>query len=215
MGSESMPWLRPFWPRHSPPQCLLIQSSKVRSSRAYRSDALAKFERSSSRSAFYSPMRPASLPGMFSPSMEVGRRSEPAESLSSFRRRSDRHSSSAQRASASAVGLTHDCEHLKPDRRVLHVLTNSRALPAVDAEALVLDAAEAIRAVITDAEIILRGDSTLRGHLLEEYRAVWRARKEPRAPVLLLVPALPGAGRVTRGRPLPGARRGGGPAAPD
>lgn len=83
--------------------------------------------------------------------------------------------------------------------RAIHVLTNSRAFPAEQAEAIVLDAALAVRAVTPTAQLVVRGDSTLRGHLLEEYRAVWRATEHQRPPVLLLVPALPAAGRITRG----------------
>jgi uncharacterized protein YgbK (DUF1537 family) len=81
----------------------------------------------------------------------------------------------------------------------VHVLTNSRALPAERAEALVCDAVRAVAEAAPDAQVLLRGDSTLRGHLLEEYRAVARAKALDPPPVLLLVPALPSAGRVTRG----------------
>lgn len=82
--------------------------------------------------------------------------------------------------------------------RSVHVLTNSRALTAPRAERLVHDAARAVVAAAPQAPILLRGDSTLRGHLLEEYRGVWTARDQD-PPVLLLVLALPAAGRVTRG----------------
>lgn len=88
---------------------------------------------------------------------------------------------------------------LSSGARSVHVLTNSRALTAQRAETVVHDAARAVAAAAPDAPILLRGDSTLRGHLLEEYRAVWRARAQHGAPVLLLVPALPAAGRITRG----------------
>ncbi len=44
---------------------------------------------------------------------------------------------------------------------------------------------------------MLRGDSTLRGHLLEEYLGVRSVVAPKRWPVLLLVPALPEAGRIT------------------
>ena len=51
-----------------------------------------------------------------------------------------------------------------------------------------------------DARLVLRGDSTLRGHLLEEYRGVSATSICPGEwPPLLLVPALPSAGRVTVG----------------
>ena len=45
---------------------------------------------------------------------------------------------------------------------------------------------------------MLRGDSTLRAHLLPEYRGLRDALYPGRNPVLMLVPALPGAGRITR-----------------
>ena len=45
--------------------------------------------------------------------------------------------------------------------------------------------------------LVLRGDSTLRGHLLEEYLGVRSVVAPGRWPVLLLVPALPAAGRIT------------------
>ena len=50
---------------------------------------------------------------------------------------------------------------------------------------------------------MLRGDSTLRAHLLAEYRGLRDAAFEGRDTALMLVPALPAAGRVTVcGRPL-------------
>jgi uncharacterized protein YgbK (DUF1537 family) len=81
----------------------------------------------------------------------------------------------------------------------LHLMTNVRALAPDDAEATTLRAATAAQAALPSSRIVLRGDSTLRGHLLQEYRAVRRAVHGDGgpAPVLLLVPALPAAGRVT------------------
>ena len=69
----------------------------------------------------------------------------------------------------------------------VHLLTNSRALAPQDAEATVFDAAAAVAEAAPVAQILLRGDSTLRGHMLEEYRAVWRATELDPLPVLLLV----------------------------
>ena len=46
---------------------------------------------------------------------------------------------------------------------------------------------------------MLRGDSTLRGHVLEEYLGVRDVVAPSGWPVLLLVPALPSAGRITVG----------------
>lgn len=78
------------------------------------------------------------------------------------------------------------------------MITNSRALPAREAAALVGAAARAAVAGVEGAHVVLRGDSTLRGHVWEEYEAVCDATGLGRPP-LLLVPALPSAGRVTRG----------------
>jgi uncharacterized protein YgbK (DUF1537 family) len=82
--------------------------------------------------------------------------------------------------------------------RATHLMTNARAFPPAEAEALTRDAARAARAAAPGARLVLRGDSTLRGHVLEEYRAVAEVLGGDRPPVLLLVPALPAAGRVTR-----------------
>jgi len=83
--------------------------------------------------------------------------------------------------------------------RALHLLTNSRALDADDAYAVVRGAAEAAHALAPEAEIVLRGDSTLRAHLLPEYLALRDALDIGSEAPLLLVPALPAAGRVTLG----------------
>lgn len=75
----------------------------------------------------------------------------------------------------------------------VYVLTNTRAMPANAAREVVSHVTAAARACWPDAQIVLRGDSTLRGHVLPEYLgAVGSAR-----PPLLLVPAMPHAGRVT------------------
>jgi uncharacterized protein YgbK (DUF1537 family) len=80
----------------------------------------------------------------------------------------------------------------------VHVLTNSRAHSAAEAWALTTSAARAARVALPEARLLLRGDSTLRGHVWEEYEAVRRTISPdlPGVP-LLLVPALPAAGRVT------------------
>ena len=83
-------------------------------------------------------------------------------------------------------------------RRSVHVITNSRALSAEQARAVVGGAARAAVAGVDGARLALRGDSTLRGHVWEEYDAVCAATASGRPP-LLLAPALPLAGRVTRG----------------
>lgn len=81
----------------------------------------------------------------------------------------------------------------------IHLLTNSRAFPPKAARTIVRDAAEAAVAGLDRPRLWLRGDSTLRAHLLEEYLAVCEAAYPGRTPPLLLVPALPPAGRITVG----------------
>ena len=80
---------------------------------------------------------------------------------------------------------------------VLFLLTNSRAYPAGRARATVRSAAECAMSALPEPLVVLRGDSTLRAHVREEYEAVCEAAFAGRTPPLLLVPALPGAGRVT------------------
>jgi uncharacterized protein YgbK (DUF1537 family) len=82
-------------------------------------------------------------------------------------------------------------------RRSVHLITNSRALPPDRVEPLVSTAARIAREAAPDARVVLRGDSTLRGHLLEEYLGVRSVFPFGRWPVLLLAPALPAAGRIT------------------
>ena len=84
-------------------------------------------------------------------------------------------------------------------RRAVHLITNTRALPSERVESFVADAAHAALDGVPEAAIMLRGDSTLRGHLLEEYRGVRSVVAPDTWPVLLLVPALPSAGRITVG----------------
>ncbi len=83
-------------------------------------------------------------------------------------------------------------------RRSVHLVTNSRALDSDEARATVEAAARAALRQVPGARLVLRGDSTLRAHLLEEYVGLCRALSRGQLP-LLLVPALPSAGRVTRG----------------
>jgi uncharacterized protein YgbK (DUF1537 family) len=84
-------------------------------------------------------------------------------------------------------------------RPSVHLLTNARALGPGAAYAIVRDAAATAREAVPDARFVLRGDSTLRGHILEEYLALRDATLPRSQPVLLLVMALPSAGRVTVG----------------
>jgi uncharacterized protein YgbK (DUF1537 family) len=83
------------------------------------------------------------------------------------------------------------------DPRAVHLLTNSRAFPPERARLLVRDAVAAAIAALERPELALRGDSTLRAHLLEEYLGLCEAAHGGRTPPLLLVPALPHAGRIT------------------
>lgn len=94
---------------------------------------------------------------------------------------------------------------LRPDRaafddasasRAVFVLSNSRALPEPEAAALVGDIARTATAAASaagrSARLILRGDSTLRGHVFAEVDAV-----APDTPVLF-VPAFIDGGRFTQ-----------------
>lgn len=83
------------------------------------------------------------------------------------------------------------------DRPSVHLVTNARALAPERARAVTASAARTAVADAPDARVVLRGDSTLRGHLLEEVEAVASVITPDRVPPLLLVPALPSAGRVT------------------
>jgi uncharacterized protein YgbK (DUF1537 family) len=90
-------------------------------------------------------------------------------------------------------------DSLTDGSNAVHVLTNARAYAPRRARAIVREAAAAAVAAVVAPRLALRGDSTLRAHLLEEYLAVCEAAFADRRPPLLLVPALPAAGRVTLG----------------
>jgi uncharacterized protein YgbK (DUF1537 family) len=81
----------------------------------------------------------------------------------------------------------------------VHLVTDTRALDPGRARAATVEAARQAVAAVPGCRVVLRGDSTLRAHLVEEYDAVREVVFDGRAPVLLLVPAMPSAGRVTRG----------------
>jgi uncharacterized protein YgbK (DUF1537 family) len=75
------------------------------------------------------------------------------------------------------------------------VLTNTRAMPEADADETVRSVAAAVRAEFEPGtRLVLRGDSTLRGHVLTELDALGGADT-----VSLFVPAFLEAGRVTVG----------------
>lgn len=80
----------------------------------------------------------------------------------------------------------------------LYLLTNTRAYSPERAYRVVREATVAARQALATPRVVLRGDSTLRGHLLEEYRGV-RDAIGVGDHVLLLVPSMPHAGRVTLG----------------
>lgn len=82
-------------------------------------------------------------------------------------------------------------------RPSVHLVTNARALAPERARVVTASAARTALSAAPGALVVLRGDSTLRGHLLEEVEAVASVVTAGRVPPLLLVPALPSAGRVT------------------
>lgn len=84
-------------------------------------------------------------------------------------------------------------------RRAVHLLTNARALPPEAVGDVVASGARAALAAAPAAHVVLRGDSTLRGHLREELVSLTRVVDPGGQPPVLLVPALPAAGRVTIG----------------
>lgn len=87
---------------------------------------------------------------------------------------------------------------VQPEDRAVHLLTNSRAYDSAEAAALVAAAAVAARQHYPTCRLLLRGDSTLRAHVWEEYEALRSVVAPDREGVpLLLVPALPAAGRIT------------------
>ena len=87
---------------------------------------------------------------------------------------------------------------VRPDDKAVHLLTNSRAHDEWEAAQLVRSAAAAAHERFPGGRVVLRGDSTLRAHVWEEYEALRSVIHPDRQDVpLLLVPALPDAGRVT------------------
>jgi len=78
----------------------------------------------------------------------------------------------------------------------VYVLTNNRALTEDDALRRTSGISAIARAAWPQAQIVCRGDSTLRGHLLPEFQGVTE-HDNGGGHVLLIVPAMPSAGRVT------------------
>lgn len=105
-----------------------------------------------------------------------------------------------QAATDVTVLLQHDTaaieDALRRERSV-YVQTNSRSLSEADA----VDLATSIRASVdeagkalgVDVKVVLRGDSTLRGHVFAESRVFLRDDA-----VMVFVPAFPDGGRITR-----------------
>ena len=88
---------------------------------------------------------------------------------------------------------------LESRARGIHILTNTRALAPSKAIARVEATVDLIRSACRNADrpspaLMLRGDSTLRGHTFDEIDALGGSES-----VALFVPALPQAGRVTIG----------------
>lgn len=77
----------------------------------------------------------------------------------------------------------------------VYVSTNTRALSPGQVRALVARVADVAAALWPGVQFVCRGDSTLRGHVQEEYQGLAGGA----APALLLAPAMPSAGRVTVG----------------
>jgi uncharacterized protein YgbK (DUF1537 family) len=82
-------------------------------------------------------------------------------------------------------------------RRAVHLLTNARSLHAAAVGPVVRSAALAATRGAPKAHVLLRGDSTLRGHVREELLALREVVDPGGTAPVLLVPALPAAGRVT------------------
>jgi len=78
--------------------------------------------------------------------------------------------------------------------RALYVLTNTRAVDARQAARIVRGVRASFQGGGGDTTLVLRGDSTLRGHVAAEMNALDLGRG-----VGLIVPAYPAAGRLTLG----------------
>jgi uncharacterized protein YgbK (DUF1537 family) len=105
----------------------------------------------------------------------------------------------SQCAADAAVALEHDratLQRLIASEPGLFVVTNTRALPAPVALATMRRLRHDLRAAAAATgrrlRIVLRGDSTLRGHIHDEIEVFGRASGR-----VLFVPAFPAAGRIT------------------
>ena len=110
----------------------------------------------------------------------------------------------------------HEIERIPGQERSLHVLTNSRSLTGPGAAEVVESAARASIRARPAARVILRGDSTLRGHLVEEYEALRLSDRTPRhAAAAAGAGVADGGSRHRRRCALAAPRRPAGAAAPD
>jgi uncharacterized protein YgbK (DUF1537 family) len=75
----------------------------------------------------------------------------------------------------------------------IYVSTNTRAFPPDKVGARLGRIVASVREAWPNAHFVMRGDSTLRGHVGEEFLSV----KDDATNTLVLVPAMPGAGRLT------------------
>lgn len=105
----------------------------------------------------------------------------------------------SQEAQRVPVLLTHDAEALETalrGHRTVFVITNSRALDEAASVRLHRELARTVAAVTArtgePVDVVLRGDSTLRGHVFAESEVF-----ESPGSVLLLCPAFPSGGRRT------------------
>lgn len=100
---------------------------------------------------------------------------------------------------SSGVGLLffRGDDQLQPmsDDQTVHVITNTRAMSADQARRTTSNAASWAVNQMPRHRLALRGDSTLRAHFLAEYEGLVEVAGQP--DVLLLVPAMPHAGRTT------------------
>jgi len=94
----------------------------------------------------------------------------------------------------------------RQNQGAVFVLLNSRALDAAAAQELnsqtVQNALESASKINLDIAFISRSDSTLRGHFPKETDSIshaWQQAGKPEFKATLMIPAFPGAGRVTIG----------------
>ncbi|MCC2684974.1 MAG: hypothetical protein K0R75_1873 [Paenibacillaceae bacterium] len=89
-------------------------------------------------------------------------------------------------------------EFFGSSERVVYVLTNTRAMPERDAVHLLSNICSQVREAAQQSKVryafLLRGDSTLRGHVFAEVDVLASENS-----VTLFVPAFPEGGRVTVG----------------